>query len=51
MPKSITGQRPKKSNNAKRTKDLYGKYTAKGIRHLNTVKEKTIEKKKVENEN
>jgi len=45
MPKSNTpGQRAKKSNKAKRTKDLYGNYTNKGIRHLEYVKEKTLEK-------
>ena len=38
------GQRAKKSNKAKRTKDLYGKYTSKGIRHLESVKEKTVKK-------
>lgn len=45
MPKSNTpGQRAKKSNKAKRTKDLYGNYTNKGVRHLQSIKEKTLEK-------
>jgi hypothetical protein len=49
MPKSNNpGQRAKKINKAKRTKDLYGNYTNKGVRHLQRVKEKTLEKKELE---
>ena len=42
------GQRSKKSNKAKRTKDLYGNYTNKGVRHLQSIKDKTLEKKELE---
>ena len=39
---SQIGTRPKKDNKKKRTKDLYGQYTQKGVRRLNRLKDASI---------
>ena len=39
---SHIGTRPKKDNKKKRTKDLYGRYTQKGIRRISMLKETSI---------
>ena len=40
--------RKKGSNKQKETFKKYGKHTARGIRHLEAVKEKTIQTQKIE---
>lgn len=39
---SQIGTRPKKDNKKKRTKELYGRYTQKGVRRLNRLKDESV---------
>lgn len=42
--------RKKGSDKQRKTFDKYGKYTSKGMRHLETIKEKTLLNKQLEKE-